>query len=378
MNLKELLDTINEEKASVIALADAGKLDEAEETKKSLVEHQRQFDLLKDMESGNADPIDTVPAESPRDAVHDFAEAARHRFKNLDEVTPNKEETGEAGGYAVPQDIQTRINEHREASFELRDLVSVETVTAPTGARTYLKKTQHKGFETVAEAAKIGGAAAPAFERVEYKIEKRGGYLPVTNELLADSDTNISNLLIDWLGREATATDNANIVKLASNGFTKVEDVASVDKIKEIVNVKLGQAYADNATIVTNDDGLQWLDTLKDKTDRYLLSMDVNAESPFSMRLAVGRRTIPVVVVPNSVMASGEDGKIPFIIGDLKEAIRIFDRQLITIKTSDTASMGTFNAFEQDMTLFRATLRADYKIMDKDAAVYATVNGSPK
>ena len=50
-----------------------------------------------------------------------------------------------------------------------------------------VRRGQHQGFATVAEAAKFGKAATPQFAVLEYSIEKRGGYLPVTNELLEDS-----------------------------------------------------------------------------------------------------------------------------------------------------------------------------------------------
>jgi hypothetical protein len=63
------------------------------------------------------------------------------------------------------------------------------------------------------------------------------------------------------------------------------------------------------------------------------------------------------------------DSKIPFEIGDLKEAIRIFDRNQTTILSSNVASVTGFNAFEQRGTLFRAEVRADYKSVDEDAWV---------
>ena len=46
--------------------------------------------------------------------------------------------------------------------------------------------------------------------------------------------------------------------------------------------------------------------------------------------------------------------KLPFIIGDLKEGIKLFDRKKINIMTSNVAAAGELNAFEEDLTLFRA------------------------
>ncbi len=369
--LLELLDQINAAKAEVKSLAAEGKLEEAKAKKEELVSMQAKFDLLKDLEDEGPENPRPVNDEN---AIHAFAQAARNRFRNEGEM---KEGTPEDGGYTVPEDIQTRINQYREARFSLRKLVSVENVSTMSGARTYQKRADHTGFKTVAEAGKIEAVKGPQFERIEYTIEKRGGYLPVTNELLADSDAAISGLLISWLGDESEATDNANILKtIKEGGFEKVENCDSIDQIKEIIDVKLGQAFANTATIVTNDDGLYWLDTLKDKNDRYLLSPNIDPANPMNLYLAVGARRVPVVVVPNGVLASEETGKFPLIIGDLKEAVRIFDRQRISIMTSNVAVAGDFNAFEQDMTLFRGILRNDYVVLDTKSAVYAT--HSPK
>ena len=57
--------------------------------------------------------------------------------------------------------------------------------------------------------------------------------------------------------------------------------------------------------------------------------------------------------------------------GDTKEAVKIFDRQKLSILGSNTASVTDFNAYEQDMTLFRGILRMD--VVKKDAKAF--VNG---
>ena len=61
--------------------------------------------------------------------------------------------------------------------------------------------------------------------------------------------------------------------------------------------------------------------------------------------------------------------KMPFIVGDLKEAIQKFDRKQLTLLVSNTAAIGQINAFEQDLTIFRGIMRADYKVRDEDAFV---------
>jgi len=153
---------------------------------------------------------------------------------------------------------------------------------------------------------------------VEYAVKKYAGYMPVTSELLADSDANITAVLTKWLAEEDIAIKNAQI--LTAIGTKAETDLKNLDGIKKAVNVTLGAAYAGGVAIVTNDDGLNYLDTLVDKQGRYLLSPDF--QNPMQMVLAVGARKIPVKVVPNTILAT-KTNKIPFIVGDLKEAVEI-------------------------------------------------------
>lgn len=380
--LRELLAEINGLKNQVVNLTSEGKIEEAKEAKKDLQAKQEEFDLLKDVMDPNGDgSVETVakPVEAKKDAIHEFAQAARRGFRNM-----NNEGTAADGGYTVPEDIQTRINKFREANFGLQSLVSTESVSTMSGRRTYQTKAQHTGFSLVAEAGKIGAKTGPTFTPVNYTIKKYAGYLPVTNELLEDSDANISNVLIEWLGEEDVATRNSIILtKIAAKAQTDLtpgENDGPIDKIKKAFNVTLGQAYAATAAIVTNDDGLNYLDTLRDQNGRYLLQPDINPDNPFSMTLAIGARKVPVVVIPNVVLATASN-KVPFIVGDLKEYVKIFDRKQLTISVSDVAAVGTgaaaINAFEEDLTIFRGIERLDAVVVDADAIVngFITVTG---
>ena len=57
------------------------------------------------------------------------------------------------------------------------------------------------------------------------------------------------------------------------------------------------------------------------------------------------------------------------VIGDLKEAVKFFDRKMLTIMTSNIAVAGDLNAFEEDLTLFRAIEREDCQPKDMAAIV---------
>lgn len=299
-----------------------------------------------------------------KDAVKEFADAARNGFRNS-----MNEGTAADGGYTVPEDIQTQINTYREAKTSLIDLVDVENVTTNKGSRTYKKRSQQTGFTKVGEGAKISGGNTPQFERINYEIEKYAGYFPATNELLEDSDANITGTLTAWIGDDSRVTRNKLILGVINTkGKTAL---AGLDDIKKALNVTLGQAFKATSRLVTNDDGLQYLDTLKDNDGKYILQP--NPAQPMEMIVCAGATRIPVFVVPNADMpsdtATAKTRKIPMVIGDLKEAVKFFDRKQLTIMTSNIASAGSLNAFEEDLTLFRAIEREDCVAKDLSAIV---------
>lgn len=296
--------------------------------------------------------------EAGKDATKAFAAAVRSRFKDLNEGTAAD------GGYTVPEDISTMVNKYKEEHFSLATLIDRETVSTLSGRRTYKQRAQYTGFSQVGEGGKIGKVGAPKFEILEYSIKKYAGYMPATNELLEDSDAAITSMMVEWLGEEAVATENTQI--LAAINKKAATALAGIKDIKKAINVTLA-AFAGSVRIVTNSDGLNYLDTLEDSNKRPLLSPD--PVKPMELYLSVGVRRIPVTVVPNHILPTAEGGKVPFIMGDLREYVKQFDRKQLTLMTSNVAAVGELNAYEEDLTLIRAIMRADWVVKDSAAIV---------
>ena len=304
------------------------------------------------------------------DTVKAFAAAARAGFPATKAAGDyNSEGVPADGGYTVPEDIVTRVERYRQAKASLRELVSVENVTTNKGRRTFKKRSQQTGFTKVAEGGKIGKTAGPQFEVMSYEIGKYAGFLPVTNELLEDSDENITALMVEWIGDEARVTDNKLILACIEKKAKVALD--GLDGLKKAVLVDLDAAFRSTCKIVTNANGIYWLSTLKDANGRDLLTPIPSEKG--KMQLACGPVVIPVEELPNADLPS--DGtKHPFIIGDLKEGIKLFDRKQLTLSTSSIAVAGDFNAYEQDMTITRAIERLDVQQRDSEAYINAYID----
>lgn len=318
-------------------------------------------------EKGEGAPKDEqIERKGAENALTKFAKAV----KDIIAGKRLAEGTDVDGGYTVPEDIQTTINKWAEVNYSLLTDIDVVPVSTNKGARTYQKKADADVFVDLDENGAITKEiTAPQFERITYSIQDRAGFMPVSNDLINDSDANIVAIVSDWLGKANVATSNAKILEIVkAKAQVAIDGIAG---IKKIVNVTLGQAYKSGAKIITNDDGLNYLDTLVDMNGRPMLNPDPTDSAKLQLRC--GTVVLPIKVLPNKVLAS-EGTKAPFIVGDLKSGIRKYDRQSMSIKASDVAVIGDFNAYAMNMTLFRAIMRDDYRELDKDAYVYGYID----
>lgn len=370
--MREILASIEEKEKDFESKFNDGDYEKAGEVSNEIDELKKAYALAEKHFKAEKAGVDDEAIEKAKagkvDAIKAFANAARNGFKAMNEGTPA------AGGYTVPEDISTKIEELRVAKASLLDVVTREAVTTLSGARTYKKRAQQTGFSKVAEGGKITAKDTPQFDRYTYMVEKYAGFFPVTNELLADSDANVANVLMKWIADEDRITANKLILETLNGAAGVQKDtVAGLDDIKRILNIVLGQAFKPTSRIITNDNGLQWLDTLKDEQGYYLLQ--ASPTNPMQMVLTAGSTTVPVTVLP-TVDFPNVDDKAPFFIGDFKEACVFFDRKHIEIKQSDIAAIGDINAYEQDLTVYRAIERFDCVVRDTAAYVIATLDNA--
>ena len=360
--LKEMLDSINSMKDEVKNLYAEGKDAEAQAKMDELEAAQAKFENLLKLDDDTVAPV-PVGAVPMEEKMNDFYDSMRKKFRDMNEGTAAD------GGYTVPQDIDTSVNEFKKTLVDLGVLITTENVSAPTGARTYLTKARPETFATVAEAAAIQPGAEPKFKQLTYSVVKRGATFKVTEELLADSDANIKQILARWIAEADVRTTNSKI--LAALAALTPEAVTSLDGLKEIINVTLGQTYKKNSVIVTNDSGLNYLDTLKDTKGRYLLTPDIS--NPGQLRLSAGAISLPLFVVPDADLECPDTGSYPFFIGDFKEFMHKYVRAGYTIKQTQEATVGGVSAFQNDMVFFKVTERNDFQVIDDDSVVAAVL-----
>lgn len=261
----------------------------------------------------------------------------------------------------VPEDVQTTINTIMRQLNDLTQYVRQETTTMLSGSRVLEADEEMIPMAVVDEYGEINELDNPKFTPVTYKLVKRAGFLPITNELLADTDQNILAYVSNWIARKVVVTRNV-LVRDKLDELDKVP-LADIDDLKRVLNVDLDPAISASAIILTNQDGFHFLDTLQDNDGRPLLQPDpTNA----TQRLFKGR---PIVVMSNRHLPT-VDEKAPMIVGNLQQLIVHFWRGMFEL--SSTTEGG--EAWRRDSTELRVITRDDVVLWDEAAAVYGQID----
>lgn len=269
-------------------------------------------------------------------------------------------------GIVVPQDIQTRINTVMREQGDLSQYVTIENVNTLSGSRVLESDADMTPFADVDEYGTIAATDNPKFTPISYKVKKRAGYLPLTNELLADNDANLLAYVTTWIGRKAAYTRSYHILQFLS-GMTP-STITEVSEINTVLNVSLDPAISRSAILLTNQDGFNWLDNQVDGMGRPILKDDITEPG---RKMFKGR---PIEVVSNRLLPTDAVNDFaPLYIGNLKQLMVIFNRRFFELASTKEGG----DAWRRDTTEFRTIMRDDYVGWDADAAVYRQIDLSP-
>lgn len=377
---RELRQLMAEKQTHIQNLLADNRIDEAESATEELKAIRREFDIVQTMNDvvPAAAPFGGMPQqEEPKDVdtTHVFAQLLRNRHDSLSDTELSfaksmsvrnaanmNEGAGEAGGFIVPTDEQTKINELKRALNPLSALVRVENVNTMSGTRVLEKASDMTPFASVAEFAAIGEIDGPKFTQVKYAIKKFAGILPISEELLADSDQNLLAYVNGWLAKKSVATENAQILAVLKT-LTKAP-LTNLDGIKDLLNVTLDPTISLMSSVLTNQDGFNFLDKQKDTDGRYLLQPN---PLDSTQKLLFGK---PVTVVSNTVLPTdtsmASTKKAPVIIGSFTDAVVLFDRQATTLTGTSVGG----DAWKRDSYDVKAVTRIDVQKFDDKAVVF--------
>ena len=276
----------------------------------------------------------------------------------LAQVSSDTDESGNQIGLTIPQDIRTTINKLVRRFDSLEQYVNKESVTTPTGSRVFEKWSDIKPLANLdAEDAAIGDNDDPKLTLVKYAIKRYAGITTATNTLLKDTAENILAWLSDWIAKKVVVTRNLKIIE-AMDAVPAKPTIANFDDIKDLALKGVDPAIRSTSFFLTNTSGITELAKVKDAMGNYLLQRDVTQPDRY---LIEGKQ---VVEIADKWLPS-KSGNHPLYFGDLKQAVTLFDREHLSLLTTNIGA----GAFEKDLTKIRVIDRFDVVTTDKEAFV---------
>ena len=278
-----------------------------------------------------------------------------------DEVKAMQEDTDAEGGFFVPEQfINQVVHDTGVPGSQLRPLCSVIRVASKDG---YLPTMASATWAAIAEEA-APTESTPVVGQVTFSIEKSGGLVKVSRELLDDSAINLPALLSQIFQEAAGQFEDVGII--SGNGTTQYSGVLSDGDVAfytmagstSVVGADLiGTYYALNAQHRAN---ASWV--MKSAIASLINSIAITAAGVHSIPsltaapadFILGKRTVLTDVTSGLGGTITSTEKIG-IFGDFKQYY-IFDRVGFTIRRNDSLYMGN------DQVGFFATRRGDGQV----------------
>ena len=278
-----------------------------------------------------------------------------------DEIKAMQEDTDAEGGFFVPEQfLANTIHDPGVPGSQLRPLCNVIRVASKDG---YIPTMGSATWAAIAEEA-APTESTPTVGQVTFSIEKSGGLIKVSRELLDDSAINLPALLSQIFQEAAGQFEDVGII--SGNNTTQYAGIMSDGDVAfytmanatSVVGADLiGTYYALNAQHRAN---ASWV--MKSTIAALVNSIAITAAGVHSIPsltaapadFILGKRTVLTDV------ASGLGGNITStekiaIFGDFKQYY-IFDRVGFTIRRNDSLYMGN------DQVGFFATRRGDGQV----------------
>jgi HK97 family phage major capsid protein len=367
---------VNDDKATVEQI-------NAKTNEINLIKAKLDAQLL--VEEGEEPKISTeIPvegADKPIDAkkleVKVFAKAlAGKPMEGEREIKALSSLTDANGKLLIPEDVQTSINTWLRNYNDMAQYASRETVNTISGSRVYEVEAESTPFAEVAELTTIPAIDEPTFQDIRYTCNYYKGMLKIPNELLKNETGGLMAYISQWIAKKMVASRNVlafyadgtkaqGLLGVTDGGIVIHKDLTApvtLDYIDNILNVSLPMAVSASAEcrIYTNQTGFNYLLSLKDTTGKRYLQQDIT--NPAAYRYS-GKE----IVVFDDRQLKNETiatvSQFPVIIGNLQEAIKLFEHESFAIDTDRSIY------FDEDATGMRVIGAMDTKLLDKKAAI---------
>lgn len=351
----EILNQIKETKEEMIALKNEGKLDEA------VVKVSEIENLKKELAIEEANEEEITNKAEVRDVINtevkNKVEVLNKALRGIEVENALVEKVGDVNGgeFLVPTELVERVAEYKRTLIPLKEKCDIIPVNSSKGSMP-VSLLAEDGLKSADEMAEIVPSDMK-FTEIKFGIEDYSDLVLVSNQLMMDSEFDITPVITKQFSRKAVKCENDLIFKVL-DGCSAItgNDYTAIDNA---LNTILDPIVAMDSEIITDQDGMTYLASLRDKNDRPLL------EDSLSVQGAKTFRGKNITVVRNGAFAKTG---LKFYVGSLEEAVAFFDREEMSIAISNDF------AFNRKAKAFLVTERIDVQAKDVSALAVVTIS----
>ncbi len=347
----EIKNAIIDKKEKMAELKENGEIKAAYEILQEVKDLEKEFEIASKLEEPNAAMLDKAKEVKTTDALAAFNKAIRGASLTEAEAAL-VESTGEDGGYLVPEDQRTEIEELKRSLNSLKQYCNNVSVSTLSGSFPIEVENDGKliDFDEMADLTEDG----IKFGKISWTVKNKGLLIPLSKQILADEKANLLSYVDRHFAKRAVRTENADIVTEMKKADTY--EGTDYEAIVKALNTKLDSAISADSKIFTNQTGFDYLDTLKDADGRPLLQPMLADPTRLSLR---GREIVKL----NDSEYEAETGNYEFWVGDLYAYCNFFDRLGIEMAISEEAGFKNYSVF------VRAVERYDVEVVDSKAGI---------
>lgn len=373
--IEDELAKIHEREANLERAIDEAETDEQiEEVEKSVEELQKELadkeaekeaidneieELQKELDEANANEPKTNEKTDERGAKKKMAKRSK---EELEEVRSGINGfvhskgvlrdgfTSVEGGALIPEELLAP-EVTPEDVIDLRKYVKVVPVNSGAGKYPVITKTGSK-MVTVEELKANPELANPSILEVDFTVNTRRGYIPLSQEVIDDAAYDVTGLIRDEIEGQTLNTSNADIAAILKTAPAKA--VTGLDGLKDLINTAIKKVY--NVKLFVSASLYNELDKLKDNNGRYLLQDSITSASGKQL---LGKE---VVVLDDDIIGTAAGDLVGFV-GDAPAFVKFFDRKKVSVQWVDNQIYGQ---------LLAGVIRYDVKAADQNAGFYIT------
>lgn len=372
----EMMQAIDSARKNVLALLQAGKIDEAKTASDELDKLMKDYEALPDEPAGRK----VVNKMDKKNMILKAVNAYLHRGwqgmadedrallkpMNATDGTGQVEAVANRGGVFVPVEVADFAAFMSTGVYRLRTRVS-EYFAKSLSGKIPLANNPVAGLVEMFDELPTAGIARKdiKFGVVNWTVNPYGVIVPISNELLADASADVMSIIAEIFFRAQVITENNMILGAfdSAGAATAVTDWKGIAKaLNEVAPVGGG-----DKVLITNTDGWNFLDTAVDDEGRPILTQALIDDPKRRFR------GYEVIQLPNAVLANAAvTGAIPFYAVSPKDACYFIERKGLEISYNPYSD----SAYSKDAVDVRVTCRMAAALKFSDAVKKLTYTPS--